>query len=119
MPLMWALRSQPSALAATLGCRLNGTPCIPPPLLFRFHKPARDSSAVPLDATDNRRPLVWVRFHLSRPCSKLSPPAASGGSRWCIDLPRRQGLAHRLRPELVEDRPQRADARRERVTIVL
>ena len=34
-------------------------------------------------------------------------------------LPRRQGLANRLRFELAEDRPQRADARRERVGVVL
>jgi hypothetical protein len=32
---------------------------------------------------------------------------------------RRQGLAHRLRAEFVDDRPQRADAWRERVAVVL
>jgi hypothetical protein len=32
---------------------------------------------------------------------------------------RRQGLANRLRPELGEYAPQRADARRERVAVVL
>ena len=40
--------------------------------------------------------------------------------RWRrVDLPRRQGLAYRFRPELGEDRPQRADARREGVAVVL
>ena len=36
-----------------------------------------------------------------------------------IHLRRRQGLANRLRPELGEYAPQRADARRERVTVFL
>jgi hypothetical protein len=40
------------------------------------------------------------------------------GSRRCIHLRRRHGLDG-LRSELGEDRPQRADARRERVTVAL
>ena len=40
--------------------------------------------------------------------------------RWRrIHLPRQQGLAYRFRSELGEARPQRADARRERVTVIL
>src|SRR5580704_15482460 len=43
-----------------------------------------------------------------------TPPAARTAATM-----RRQRLANRLRPELGEDRPQRADARREGVTVVL
>ena len=46
-----------------------------------------------------------------------SPIAASRRRR--VHLRRRQGLANRLRSELGEDGSQRADTRRERVTVVL
>ena len=48
-------------------------------------------------------------------------PAPSGGScsRWRVDFRRRRGLAGRLRSELREDRPQGADARRQRIAVVV
>jgi hypothetical protein len=46
-----------------------------------------------------------------------SPVSARGWRR--IHLRRRQGLADWLRAEFVEDGPQRTDARRERVAVVL
>jgi hypothetical protein len=51
--------------------------------------------------------------------AQLSAPLVSA-LRWRrIDLGRRQGLPYRLRPELGEDRPRRADAARERVAVAL
>src|SRR5260370_40696086 len=49
----------------------------------------------------------------------ISAPLGCRGSRRRVHLRRRQGLANRLRPELWEDRPQRADARRERVAVIV
>jgi len=46
-----------------------------------------------------------------------TPSSVSTFGWWRVD--RWQGLANRLRPELGEDAPQRADTRRERVTIIL
>ena len=52
--------------------------------------------------------------------STLSTPTpASDEARRPIMLGRRQGLANRLRSELPQDRPQRADAGRERVAVAL
>ena len=51
--------------------------------------------------------------------SSLTAPLVSAFRRRRIDPPRRQGLADRLRPKLGEYGPQRAYARRERVTVAL
>jgi hypothetical protein len=60
--------------------------------------------------------MSFLTAHLAR----ISPPPPIPALRWGrIDLPRRQGLASRLRSELGEYAPQLADARPERVTVIL
>jgi hypothetical protein len=68
------------------------------------------ASEVSISATYSE-PFDGIRSHYT--------PSRSAGSRRRINLPRRQGLANRLRSELSEDRPQGADARRERAGVVL
>ena len=54
-----------------------------------------------------RRPSRWRCWRSDRRCSSLRASASSAAAR--------RGLPHRLRSELGEDRPQGANARRERV----
>jgi hypothetical protein len=60
----------------------------------------------------NVKDPTWLRGTLA--ASPVSPP------RWgFVTFQRRQGLANRLRSELGEYAPQRADGRREGVAVVL
>jgi hypothetical protein len=64
--------------------------------------------------------MIWLGTTLGiAQCYLTAAAPASDEARGRIHLRRQQGLAHRLRPELGEYAPQRADARRERVTVVL
>jgi hypothetical protein len=73
--------------------------------------------------THRSRSAFSAALLISRPSltpRHLTPPSPiPAHSRRRIDLQRRQGLAGRLRSELGKDAPQRADARGERVAVVL
>jgi hypothetical protein len=74
-------------------------------------------------ASDASQIALWARHPATMPGNKslphyLSSPVSARGWRR-VHLQGRQGLAHRLRSELREYAPQRADARRERVAVVL
>ena len=83
----------------------------PPIPVIAAVKPSKPITVqtVPAQST---RDLTTAMSFLTAHLARISPPPPIPALRWGrIDLPRRQGLASRLRSELGEYAPQRADAR--------